>query len=61
MHVFDADKVKGDLVVRRAQEGEEILALDTRNTSSTPDQCASSPMTRRRIHRRHHGRRTFGL
>lgn len=30
MHVFDAAKVKGDLTVRRAQEGEEILALDTR-------------------------------
>ncbi|SIR05165.1 phenylalanyl-tRNA synthetase beta subunit [Rhizobium sp. RU35A] len=30
MHVFDAAKVKGNLVVRRAVEGEEILALDTR-------------------------------
>ncbi|MBP1851246.1 phenylalanine--tRNA ligase subunit beta [Rhizobium halophytocola] len=30
MHVFDADKVHGALVVRRAKEGEEILALDTR-------------------------------
>ncbi len=28
LHVFDASKVKGDLVVRRAREGEELLALD---------------------------------
>ncbi|KQU54165.1 phenylalanine--tRNA ligase subunit beta [Bosea sp. Leaf344] len=28
LHVFDAAKVRGDLVVRRAQPGEEILALD---------------------------------
>ncbi len=28
LHVFDADKVKGDLVVRRARNGEELLALD---------------------------------
>ncbi len=28
LHVFDAKKVAGDLVVRRAQDGEEIVALD---------------------------------
>ena len=28
LHVFDAKKVKGNLVVRRAQNGEKILALD---------------------------------
>ncbi len=28
LHVFDAAKVKGDLVVRRARSGEEVLALD---------------------------------
>ena len=28
LHVFDADKVKGGLVVRRARNGEELLALD---------------------------------
>ena len=36
MHVFDADKVKGALVVRRAKEGEEILALDTRTYKLNP-------------------------
>jgi phenylalanyl-tRNA synthetase beta chain len=30
LHVFDAAKVKGDLVVRRAKEGETVLALDGR-------------------------------
>ena len=28
LHVFDAAKVKGNLVVRRARDGEELLALD---------------------------------
>ncbi len=28
LHVFDANKVKGGLVVRRAKDGEEVLALD---------------------------------
>ena len=28
LHVFDAKKVAGDLIVRRAREGEELLALD---------------------------------
>ncbi|MDO6965522.1 phenylalanine--tRNA ligase subunit beta [Rhizobium alvei] len=37
MHVFDADKVKGALVVRRAKEGEEILALDTRTYKLNPN------------------------
>jgi phenylalanyl-tRNA synthetase beta chain len=30
LHVFDAKKVKGSLTVRRAKEGEEVLALDGR-------------------------------
>jgi phenylalanyl-tRNA synthetase beta chain len=30
LHVFDAAKVKGDLTVRRAHEGEALLALDGR-------------------------------
>jgi phenylalanyl-tRNA synthetase beta chain len=30
LHVFDAAKVKGDLAVRRARDGEELLALDGR-------------------------------
>ena len=30
LHVFDAKKIKGDLTVRRARVGEELLALDGR-------------------------------
>ncbi|WP_230530307.1 phenylalanine--tRNA ligase subunit beta [Microvirga roseola] len=30
LHVFDAKKVNGDLTVRRAKDGEEVLALDGR-------------------------------
>ena len=37
MHVFDAAKVKGDLTVRRAKEGETILALDQREYKLGPN------------------------
>lgn len=37
MHVFDAAKVKGDLVVRRAREAETIRALDDREYRLGPD------------------------
>ncbi len=37
MHVFDAAKVKGDLIVRRAKEGETVLALDTREYKLGPN------------------------
>lgn len=36
MHVFDADKVQGVLTVRRAHEGETIVALDTRTYTLNP-------------------------
>jgi len=39
LHVFDARKVAGDLVVRRAQNGETILGLDGRDYSFTGDMC----------------------
>ena len=39
LHVFDAAKVKGDLVVRRAKAGEKVLALDGREYELTPDMC----------------------
>ena len=35
LHVFDADKVKGDLVVRRARAGESLVALDGRSYALT--------------------------
>ena len=39
LHVFDAAKVKGDLVVRRAREGEKVLALDEREYELNPEIC----------------------
>ena len=37
MHVFDAAKVKGNLTVRRALEGETVLALDQREYKLGPN------------------------
>jgi phenylalanyl-tRNA synthetase beta chain len=42
LHVFDAAKVKGDLVVRRAAEGETVLALDTREYKLNPSNVVIS-------------------
>jgi phenylalanyl-tRNA synthetase beta chain len=39
LHVFDADKVKGDLVVRRGKAGESYLALDGKEYSVTEKMC----------------------
>jgi phenylalanyl-tRNA synthetase beta chain len=39
LHVFDAAKVTGDLVVRRARDGEKVLALDGREYALNPDTC----------------------
>ncbi len=39
LHVFDAAKVKGNLVVRRAKAGETVLALDGREYALTPEMC----------------------
>ncbi|TCR90728.1 phenylalanine--tRNA ligase subunit beta [Rhizobium sp. BK376] len=37
MHVFDAAKVQGNLTVRRAKEGETVLALDQREYKLVPN------------------------
>jgi len=39
LHVFDAAKVKGDLVVRRAMDGETLLALDGRSYTLDSSVC----------------------
>jgi phenylalanyl-tRNA synthetase beta chain len=39
LHVFDAAKVKGDLVVRRAKAGEEFLALDGKTYKLADTMC----------------------
>ncbi|MBB4481014.1 phenylalanine--tRNA ligase subunit beta [Rhizobium etli] len=42
MHVFDAAKVKGNLTVRRAREGETVLALDQREYRLGPNNVVIS-------------------
>ena len=39
LHVFDAKKVAGNLTVRRARDGEKVLALDGREYTLTPEMC----------------------
>jgi len=39
LHVFDAAKVKGDLVVRRGRDGETLLALDGRTYALDNSMC----------------------
>ncbi len=39
LHVFDAAKVAGNLVVRRAKAGEKVLALDGREYALTSEMC----------------------
>ena len=39
LHVFDAKKVKGNLTVRRARDGESLLALDGRTYNLDPSIC----------------------
>ncbi len=39
LHVFDAAKVSGDLVVRQAREGEELLGLDGKTHALHPGVC----------------------
>ncbi|MEE9374783.1 MAG: phenylalanine--tRNA ligase subunit beta [Rhizobiaceae bacterium] len=42
LHVFDADKVSGNLVVRRAKDGEEFSGLDDKEYKLTADNCVIS-------------------
>ena len=39
LHVFDAAKVAGNLIVRRGREGETLRALDGRDYSLGPENC----------------------
>jgi phenylalanyl-tRNA synthetase beta chain len=45
LHVFDAAKVKGDLVVRRARDGESLLALDGRTYTLDGTMCVIADAT----------------
>src|SRR5262249_45869125 len=39
LHVFDAAKVQGNLTVRRARDGESLVALDGKKYSLDPSMC----------------------
>lgn len=39
LHVYDADKLKGDIIVRMAKAGESVLALDGRSYQLTEEMC----------------------
>ncbi|WP_406873083.1 phenylalanine--tRNA ligase subunit beta [Aminobacter sp. P9b] len=39
LHVFDARKVAGNLVVRRGREGDKVMALDGREYAPTTEMC----------------------
>src|SRR5215475_13493177 len=45
-HAFDADKLKGDINVRLAHEGEKFLALDGKTYSLGPDNCVVADQQR---------------
>src|SRR5438128_5643911 len=45
-HAFDADKLKGDINVRLAREGEKFLALDGKTYSLKPDNCVVADQER---------------
>lgn len=39
LHVFDADKVAGNITVRAAKEGEKMMALDDKEYTLSPEVC----------------------
>ena len=45
-HAFDADKLKGDINVRFAQDGEKFVALDGKTYSLKPDNCVVADQER---------------
>ena len=42
LHVFDAKKIKGNLVVRRARDGDEVVALETEARRAEPVQLSQA-------------------
>src|SRR5580704_1251830 len=45
-HAFDADRLKGDINVRLARDGEKFLALDGKTYSLKPDNCVVADQER---------------
>ena len=59
LHVFDAKKLSGDLVMRQARDGEQILALDGKTYTLDSVGVGDRRCQGRARHRRHHGRRGY--
>src|SRR5436305_6236603 len=45
-HAFDADKLRGNINVRRARDGEKFVALDGKTYSLKPDNCVVADQDR---------------
>src|SRR6266550_6675418 len=45
-HAFDADKLRGNINVRRARDGEKFVALDGKTYSLKPDNCVIADQER---------------
>ena len=61
LHVFDAAKVHGNLTVRRAKNGETLLALDGKTYALDQAICVIADEKGVESLRRHHGRRADRL
>ena len=61
LHVFDAKKVHGNLVVRRGEGGRGTARARRQDLQARRHDLRDRRRQRRGIARRHHGRRTLGL
>ena len=61
LHVFDAAKVRGNLVVRRGRSGESLLALDGKTYALDDSMCVIADEEGVEVVVRHYGRRENGL
>ena len=59
LHVFDAKKVKGNLVVRRAQQRRAAARARRQDLHARQRHVRDRRRQRRRVARRHHGRRSI--
>ena len=56
LHAFDRSKLTGEIVVRRAQPGEQLETLDHVVRTLHPDDILITDAVRADLHGRHHGR-----
>ena len=61
LHVFDADKLSGNLHARMAKDGEQVLALDGKTYVLDSDTVVIADDKTAQRHCRHHGRHGYRL